>query len=135
MSLNEIPLNYRDLLEDEKRAFLDLATTMPDGSPQVTPVWFNHDGDTLLINSAKGRVKDHNMRTHPEVACLIVDPDNPYRYVQIMGRVEEIVEDKAVAEKHINDLNEKYHGKRGYPIGDAERVQYRIRPEQISTMG
>lgn len=135
MALSKIPEKFHDLLKDDKQAFLELATTMSDGTPQVTPVWFNYDGDYLLINSAKGRVKDQNMRARPAVACLIVDPENPYRYVQIMGEVEEIVEDKEIAERHINDLSEKYQGERGYPIGDDVRVQYRIKPEQVSTMG
>lgn len=133
--MQQIPQNFRDLFKDETKAFLNLATTMADDkSPQVTPVWFNHDDEYILINSAKGRVKDDNMRAHPEVACLIVDPQNPYRYIQIMGTVEDIVEGEA-AEEHIRDLNFKYHGSRDYPIGNDKRVIYKIRPQQISTMG
>ena len=90
--MNAIPEKYHDLLKDEAKAFLFLATTMKDGSPQVTPVWFNHDQTHILINSAKGRLKDINMRARPQVAFVIQDPANPYRYLQIRGRVIEITE-------------------------------------------
>lgn len=129
--MSNIPESFHDLLRDETRALLSLATLMPDGTPQVTPVWFNYDGEHILVNSAKGRVKDRNMRARPDVACLIVDPDNPYRYVQIRGRVVEITEEGAV--EHINDLHFKYRGQRGYPVGDQIRVIYKIRPASVST--
>ena len=80
--LKEVPENFLDLLADETRAFAYLATVMKDGSPQVTPVWFNTDGEYILVNSAKGRVKDRNMRKRPQVALAIADPKNPYRYMQ-----------------------------------------------------
>lgn len=130
--MQQIPQDFRDLFEDETRAFMSLATSMAnDKSPQVTPVWFNHDDEYLLINSAKGRVKDENMRANPEVACLIMDPHDPYRYIQVMGTVEEIVEGEQ-ANEHIRELNFKYHGNRDYPIGNQQRVIYKIRPQQIS---
>ncbi len=129
--MGNIPESFHDLLRDETRALLSLATLMPDGTPQVTPVWFNYDGQHILVNSAKGRVKDRNMRARPDVACLIIDPDNPYRYIQIRGRVVEITEEGAV--EHINDLNFKYHGQRGYPVGNQTRVIYKIRPDRVST--
>ncbi|MFQ5815819.1 MAG: TIGR03618 family F420-dependent PPOX class oxidoreductase, partial [Candidatus Hydrothermarchaeaceae archaeon] len=78
-----IPANYLDLFE--KKAFANLATIMPDGSPQVTPVWVDVDGDDVLINSARGRQKDLNMRSRPQVALSIQDPDNPYRYLEVRG--------------------------------------------------
>ena len=89
--MKNFPDSHLDLLSDEKKALLYLATTMHDGSPQVTPVWFNVDGDYILINSALGRVKDKNMRKNPKVAMVIGDPKNPYRYVQIRGQVVEFI--------------------------------------------
>ena len=128
-----IPQQFRDLLT--KKAFASLATVMADGSPQVTPVWFDFDGTHLRVNSAKGRVKDRNMRRNGRVALSILDPENPYRHVAIRGRVEEITE--AGAEAHIDSLSKKYLGQDRYPNrrpGEV-RVIYRIRPERVSTMG
>ena len=128
-----IPSAFRDLLT--KKAFAHLATTMGDGSPQVTPVWFDFDGSHVRVNSAKGRVKDKNMRRNAKVALSIQDPENPYRYLAVRGRVEEITEDGADA--HIDSLSKKYLGKDSYPNRKAGeiRVIYRIRPERVSTMG
>ncbi|HSC71889.1 MAG TPA: PPOX class F420-dependent oxidoreductase [Candidatus Methylomirabilis sp.] len=128
-----IPDQFRDLLT--KKAFACLATVMADGSPQVTPVWFDFDGIHLRVNSAKGRVKDRNMRRNGRVALAILDPENPYRHMTIRGRVEEITE--AGADVHIDSLSKKYLGKDRYPNrrpGEA-RVIYRIRPERVHTMG
>jgi PPOX class probable F420-dependent enzyme len=129
-----IPPQFRDLLES-KKAFAHLATVMPDGSPQVTPVWFDFDGTHLRINSAKGRVKDRNMRRDARIAVAIQDPDNPYRYLAVRGRVEEVTERGADA--HIDALTRKYLGQDRYPYRQAGevRVTYRIRPERVSTMG
>jgi PPOX class probable F420-dependent enzyme len=128
-----IPDQFRDLLT--KKAFASLATVMADGSPQVTPVWFDFDGTHLRVNSAKGRVKDRNMRRNGRVALAILDPENPYRHMAIRGRVEEITE--AGADAHIDSLSKKYLGKDRYPNRRAGevRVIYRIRPERVSTMG
>src|SRR5229473_757126 len=90
-----IPEKYRDLFQ--KRAFANLGTLMPDGRPQVTPVWCDFDGEHLIFNSAKGRQKDRNVRRDPRVAITLMDPENPYRYVEIRGRVVEITEDGASA--------------------------------------
>lgn len=132
--MDKIPNSFQDLFEDEARAFLYLATIMAgEDRPQVTPVWFNTDDDGIWINSTRSRVKDANMRANPKVACLIVDPNNPYRYIQIMGTVVEITEEGAV--DHIRDLALKYRGKREYDVTGMTRVKYKIRPEQVSTMG
>ena len=72
-----IPETHKDLLQ--KPAFANLATLNPDGSPQVTPVWFEYDGRSIIINTARGRVKDRNLQREPRVALTIVDPENPYR--------------------------------------------------------
>jgi PPOX class probable F420-dependent enzyme len=118
-----------------KVAFANLATLMPDGSPQVTPVWVDYEGTYVRVNSAKGRVKDKNMRRDKRVALSIQDPDNPYRYLAVRGEVEEITENGADA--HIDALAKKYLGKDRYPFrspGEV-RVIYKIRPERISTSG
>lgn len=128
-----IPESYRDL--STKKAFAQLATVMPDGSPQVTPVWFDYDGSFIRINTAKGRVKDRNMRRKKEVALVVVDPDNPYRYLGVRGRVAEITEQGA--DGHIDELSRKYLGKERYPYrqpGEV-RVLYKILPERVFTMG
>ncbi len=128
-----IPEAYRDLFQ--KRAFAHLATIMRDGTPQVTPVWCDFDGTHIRINSAKGRVKDTNMRRNPHVALEIMDPDNPYRYLAVRGRVAEITE--AGADAHIDSLAKKYLGQDRYPHRrpGERRVIYKIQPEQVSSMG
>lgn len=128
-----IPEQYRDLFT--KKAFAHLGTVMPDGTPQVTPVWCDFDGTYIRVNTAKGRVKDRNMRRNKKIAVTVTDPDNPYRYLAVRGEVEEITEQGADA--HIDLLAKKYLGKDKYPFrqpGEV-RVLYKIRPEKISTMG
>ena len=128
-----IPEQYKDLFN--KKAFASLTTLMPDGSPQTTPVWCDIDGDLVMFNSAKGRQKDRNVRRDPRVALAIIDPDNPYRYMEIRGKVVEITEQGADA--HIDKMAKKYLGKDTYPFRQAGevRVIYKIRPEHASTMG
>jgi len=128
-----IPDKYRDLFT--KRAFASLGTLMPDGSPQVTPVWCDFDGEHVIVNSAKGRQKDKNIRRDPHVALAVIDPDNPYRYVEIRGRVVEITEQGA--DGHIDKMAKKYLGADKYPYRQAgeQRVMYKIQPERVSTMG
>jgi PPOX class probable F420-dependent enzyme len=128
-----IPQPYLDLFH--KKAFAHLATIMADGRPQVTPVWCDFDGTSVRINSAKGRVKDRNMRRDPRVTLAIQDPDNPYRYLEIRGHVVEISEEGADA--HIDSLAKKYLGVDKYPYrreGEI-RVMYKIQPDHTSTMG
>ena len=129
----KIPEKYLDLFQQP--AFANLATLMPDGSPQVTPVWCDFDGEFVIINSAKGRVKDRNMRGNPRVALSIMDPKNPYRYLEIRGKVADISEKGA--DEHINKMAKKYMNVDTYPYrapGEV-RVLYRIRPERFSSMG
>jgi PPOX class probable F420-dependent enzyme len=128
-----IPEPYRDLLQ--RPAMAHLATLMPDGSPQVTPVWVDLDGAHLRVNSVKGRRKDKNIRRDARVALSMCDPDNPYRYLEIRGRVVDIAEEGARA--HIDALAKKYLGKDEYPYHkDSDvRVIYRIAPEHFSAMG
>lgn len=129
-----IPEQYKDLLTT-KITFAHLGTIMKDGSPQVTPIWFSYDGTHILLNSAKGRLKDKNMRTRPRVALSIIDPDNPYRYVQIMGQVAEVTEQGGDA--HIDALAKKYIGKDKYPWrqpGEV-RVIYKIALDKVQATG
>ncbi|HEV7219346.1 MAG: PPOX class F420-dependent oxidoreductase [Terriglobales bacterium] len=128
-----IPDKYRDLFT--KRGFASLATLMPDGRPQVTPVWCDLDGDFVIFNSAKGRQKDRNVRRDPRVSLAVIDPDNPYRYLEIRGRVVEITEEGADAQ--IDKLAKKYLGVDKYPYGQAGevRVTYKIQPEHTNMMG
>ena len=128
-----IPEKYHDLFN--KKAFASLATLMPDGKPQVTPVWADFDGQHVIVNSAKGRVKDRNMRRDPRVSLALIDPDNPYRYLQLQGRVVEITENGA--DQHIDKMAKKYLGVDKYPgrqPGEV-RVIYKIEPERAQTMG
>jgi hypothetical protein len=129
-----IPEKYLDLLQ-HKKAFASLATTMPDGSPQVTPVWFDYQGGVIRVNSAKGRVKTRNMKTGVPVALSIMDPDNPYRYLQVRGTVGRVTE--AGADKHIDSLAKKYLDKDKYPFGQPGEVRiiYEIEPASASGMG
>lgn len=130
--MKNIPANFDDLLKDETKAFAFLGTIMPDGTPQVTPVWFNTDGDYILINSARGRQKDRNMRARPDVAVTLFDPSQPYRYLQIRGQVVEITEEGGAA--HIHALSHKYHG-RDYDLpADQVRVIYKILPHKTHSM-
>ena len=127
-----IPDNYKDLFQ--KKAFAHLATIGADGSPQVTPVWVDFDGTHVRFNTAKGRVKDKNLRRNPKVALSIQDPDDPYRYIQIRGRVAEITEQGADA--HIDALAKKYinHDKYPWRRPDEVRVTYKILPEKVHTL-
>ena len=129
----KIPEKFLDLFK--KKAFASLGTLMPDGSPQVTPVWVDYDGKHILFNSALGRMKDKNVRRDPRVALAIQDPENPYRYLEIRGRVVEITQKGA--DDSINKLAQKYLDKSVYPFtqpGEV-RVLYKIEPEHFSSMG
>jgi PPOX class probable F420-dependent enzyme len=128
-----IPDKYRDLLT-KKVAFANLATLMPDGRPQVTPVWFDFDGRNLIINSAVGRQKDRNIKRDPRVALTIVDPENPYRYLEVRGRVTNITQEGA--RDQINKLAKKYMDRDVYPgPPDEVRVTYVVQPEKVQGMG
>ena len=129
-----IPEKYLDLLQ-KKKAFASLATLMPDGSPQVTPVWFDYKDGAIRVNTAKGRVKARNMKEGAPVALSIMDPDNAYRYIQVRGKVRRIIENGADA--HIDSLAKKYLGQDKYPYAQPgeTRVIYEIEPASASTMG
>ena len=129
-----IPEQYLDLLQPQKKAFAHIATVQPDGSPQVTPVWFDYIDGKVRVNAAKGRVKVRNMKQGAPVALSIMDPDNAYRYVQIRGKVTHVTEDGARA--HIDTLSQKYIGK-DYPWSKPGevRVMFEIEPAAVQGMG
>jgi PPOX class probable F420-dependent enzyme len=128
-----IPDSFKDLFQ--KPAFANLATIMPDGTPQVTPVWCDFDGKDILINTAAGRQKDKNVRRDPHVSLAISDPQNPYRYLEVRGKVVDITQNGASA--HIDKMAKKYLGKDKYPFAQPGEVRLilKIEPEHFSHMG
>jgi len=127
-----IPDEYLDLLT-EKTAFAHLATKSEDGSLQSTPVWIDFDGDHVVVNTARGRLKDQNLQERPTVALSIHDPDDPYRYLEVRGKVAEETEEGA--EDHIDAMSRKYLGKDQYPFAEQGeiRVIYKIKPNHYTT--
>ena len=128
-----IPESHADLLTT-KKAFAQLATLNPDGIPQVTPVWVDFDGTHVLINTAKGRVKAKNLAREPRVAISLSDPDNPYRYLGIQGRVVDMTETGGDA--HIDKMAKKYLDKDSYPYRKAGevRIVVKIAPDKVHTV-
>lgn len=130
-AMEKVPQDFQDLLQDETKSFAILGTLMPDGSPQVTPVWFSVEGEHILINTARGRQKDRNMQARPHVGMAIMDPKRPYRYIQIRGEVVESTEEGGT--EHIHFLSRKYRGHDfKLPKGQV-RVIYKILPKSVST--
>ncbi len=131
-----IPESYHDLFD--KRTFAHLSTVMPDGTPHPTPVWIDYDADAdrLLVNTARGRRKERNVRTNPAVGVSMCDPADPYRYVSVLGEVAALTEDGAVA--HIDALARRYMDVETYPNHGEEsgaRVVLEIRPDRVLTSG
>ena len=130
---NSIPEKFLDLFG--KRAFGSLATVMPDGTPQVTPVWVDYDEGYVLFNSARGRQKDRNLQRDPRLALSILDPDNPYRYIEVRGRVIAVTEQGA--DDHIDRLAKKYLGADKYPLRRPGEVRliYKVQVERVRSQG
>lgn len=130
-----IPEDFMDLVT--RPVVVTLVTVMPDGQPQATPVWFSYDGTHILVNTARGRQKDRNMKNRAKVTILAVDPENPYRYMEIRGEVVGEDEENGVA--HINELSHKYTGNPDYYSRNPERRQqetriiFKIAPSKILT--
>ena len=124
---------FHKLLQEP--AFCQLATLMPDGSPQNTQVWVDTDGEHILVNTAEGRQKVRNVRRDPRVALNVVDPANAWRLATIRGRVTEIT--TAGADDLIDQLAQKYLGVEHYPFRNAAetRVTLTIAPERITEIG
>jgi PPOX class probable F420-dependent enzyme len=123
------PEDFLDLVDKDSKAFLYLATLMPDGSPQVTPVWFDSDGEYILINTAEGRVKDKNMRARPQVAMTIQDPNDKYRYLGIRGEVASYTAEGG--DEHINKLSLKYDNKPFTLRPGQTRIIFKIKPTRF----
>ena len=129
-----IPEAYRDLLDDP--VVVTLVTMMPDGQPQATPVWANWDGQLIWVNTARGRQKDENMTERPRVTVLAIDPQNPYRYMEVRGDIAEVTEDGAA--EHINQLSHEYFGRDYYQDSDPgseQRVIFKIAPRHVVAHG
>lgn len=124
-----IPTKFQDLVSDESKAFLYLATLMRDGSPQVTPVWFSTDGEHILINTNEGRVKDKNMKARKHVAMTIQDPNDPYRYVGIRGEV--VGHTREGADEHIEMLSLRYDDKPWNRREGQKRIIFKIKPIHV----
>jgi PPOX class probable F420-dependent enzyme len=127
----DIPSSHKDLLD--RPIVVTLATLMPDGTPQANPVWFDYDGQYIRINTARGRQKDENMLERPYVSILSVDPDNPYRYLEVRGKIVESTEEGAV--EHIELLSRRYTGQPYFteekPQGNQVRVMFKIEPLRV----
>ena len=127
-----IPASHRDIFEGKN--FAHIATVMKDGSPQVTPVWIDIDGDVIVFNTAEGRTKARNLDRDGRVAISVHDQANPYRYIQVRGVVESKSTDGAA--EHIDRMAKKYRGVDRYNhVAGQQRVIYRIKPERVQTMG
>ncbi len=128
--MSTIPENAQYLLARDTKAFAFLALTLSDGTPQVSPIWFDWDGTHIIINTARGRLKDKVLKKKGKVALAIPDPKSTYSYMQIRGTVDSETEEGGY--DMICKLNEKYKGKREYPrIPGQVRVTYTILPEQV----
>jgi PPOX class probable F420-dependent enzyme len=120
------PDEFLDLFNKDSKAWLFLATLMPDGSPQVTPVWFDTDGEYVLVNTNEGRVKDRNMKARPNVAMTLQDPNDFYRYLGMRGEVVSYTREGA--DEHINQLSVKYDNKSWTYREGQRRIIFKIKP-------
>lgn len=123
----------RHLFEDRNIAFV--ATLMKDGSPQITPVWIDIDGDSILVNTAMGRVKQKNIEKDSRIAISIVDKNNPYHMVSVRGEVTEQITGQ-VAEDHIDKMAKKYLDKDTYPLRSEgeKRILLKVTPKKVTVM-
>ncbi|MBV9455132.1 MAG: PPOX class F420-dependent oxidoreductase [Rubrobacter sp.] len=124
---------FRKLLQEP--AYCQIATLMPDGSPQITQVWVDTDGEHILINTAEGRQKERNVRRDPRVAVNVVDPANAWRIAIVRGRVVDIT--TAGADQLIDQLAKKYLNEDTYPFRQPKEVRIilKILPEKINEIG
>ena len=129
MQVQPIPHAFLDLLE--RPLLMILATTLTDGAPQMTPVWFNFDGEYIYFNSEKDRLKHRILRKRPYVSLIILDPDNKARWLAIRGPVVEIKDD--VDRAHVNALAKRYMGIETFGAPPEElRVRFKIAPEHVT---
>jgi PPOX class probable F420-dependent enzyme len=126
-----IPASHLDLVE--RPLIMSLATTLPDGTPQVTPVWFNYEDGVIYFNTARGRLKDRAIMEKPYVAITIIDPENMYRYLAIRGPVTMSEEG---GREHIDLLAKRYTGADKYPGPMSEvRIKFALTPEHVLAAG
>ena len=131
--MTSIPEEFHDLFE--KRTFAHVATMTPDDRPHVTPVWvgYDADGDRLLVNTERERRKEKNLRRDSRIGVSMLDPDDPYRHLSIIGEVDELTEDGA--REHIDELSHRYTGEDYAMAIENPRVIVRIRPDEVITGG
>ncbi|MFN8527672.1 MAG: PPOX class F420-dependent oxidoreductase [Anaerolineae bacterium] len=134
-----IPESHRDLLE--RPVVVTLVTVMPDGQPQATPVWCDTEGEFIRVNTTRGRQKHKNMVARPKVTILAVDPQNPYRWIEVRGVIVDMNDDQTIAVGHIDKLAKLYRGDDDYYSRNPERrgtetrVVVRIKPTRVVTGG
>lgn len=133
MSENIVPESHRDLLEST--ALAEVATIGPDGAPQVSPVWFGWDGKLLSFSQTETRQKYRNLHRDSRLALAIVDVSNPYRYIEIRGKVVKFIDDPDKA--FINAMSKKYLDQDPYPWNqpEDERVIVLVEPERVLVHG
>jgi PPOX class probable F420-dependent enzyme len=130
--MEPIPENFEALFDE--KSYGVIATLLPDGNPHLTVVWVDYDGEHVLINTAEGRRKTRNVRRDPRVGLLVIDPDDWFRYVSILGEVTEITEEGAI--DHIDSLGQRYKGEEAWSDrydDDVVRVILKITPERLFT--
>jgi len=131
-----IPDQFKDLFSFDRCVFVTLVTVLPNGQPHATPVWVDYDGTNIVINTVRGHQKDKDMQRNPKVTVLAVDPESPFRWIEVRGRVVEQTEVGAL--EHINRMSLKYSGNPDYYArvpekrGVEQRVIYKIEPTKIA---
>lgn len=130
----KIPESHMHLMSREKPAFGMLGVVLSDGTPHVTPIWFDYDGTHVIVNTTRGFVKERAMRKRPVVALTVMDREAPYTYVQIRGHV--VDEDEVDAVHQIRELARKYRGEYAFDVPEGNvRVTFRILPESVVVRG
>ena len=124
-----IPTDFHDLFD--RKTIAHVGTCMPDGTPHVTPVWIDYDpaDDVLLVNTERGRQKERNVARNPKVGVSMLDPDDPYRYLSVMGEVVTVT--TAGAREHIDELARRYTGGDYATPIETERVLLEIAPKRV----
>lgn len=138
--ITDLDRKQLDLLA--RPVYATVATMRASGPPHLTTVWYSHDDTHFYLNSAKGRIKDRNLRARPELSMMIMNPDDPYHWISVEGRVVEMIDEEdpngQIATDHVDDLAEFYVNKRPYPSRNPAgevRVRYKIEPTRIICFG
>ena len=140
-ALADLAPDYRRLIDEP----IYVTLGMPDGNGRahLSPMWFraSPDGEHVEINTVKGRAKDRHMRRDGHATVQITNPENPYQWVTIYGKVDRVIDESGpdghLATESIDDLSDLYLNQRPYPFRTEteERVLFLIRPTQIVTFG